>query len=112
MNAPRGIESISFNARLGQFVTFDDFAYYYAENILNLQNYTFMARTAFDLQNNAGFKGNASLSLIANYLPNKGCYEARWEWLGNKDKKNQGQRLCLYRWNVIGGSKTNELSVA
>ena len=112
-NAPRGLESISFNARLGQFVTFDDFAYYYAENILNLQNYTFMARTAFDLKDNQGFKGNASLSLAAYYLPNKGCYEARWEWLGNNSKKKRGQRLCLYRWNVTSaGGKKATLIVA
>ena len=112
-NAPRGLESISFNARLGQFVTFDDFAYYYAENILNLQNYTFMARTAFDLKDNQGFKGNASLSLAAYYLPNKGCYEARWEWLGNNSNKKRGQRLCLYRWNVTSaGGKKATLIVA
>jgi len=113
--APRGLESISFNARLGQFVRFDDFAYYYAGNILNISNYTFMARTAFDLNSNNGFGGNASLSLVANYLPNKGAYEARWEWIGGKTKSTDkgGQRLCLYRWNVTpSGAKSAELIVA
>jgi len=112
--APRGLESISFNARLGQFVRFDDFAYYYAGNILSLSNYTFMTRTAFDLKRNKGFKGNASLSVVANYLPNKGCYEARWEWIGKgKSTDKGGQRLCIYRWNVTpSGSKTAELIVA
>ena len=111
--APRGLESISFNARLGQFVRFDDFAYYYAGDILGLSNYTFVARTAFDLKRNKGFKGNASLSVIANYLPNKGCYEARWEWLGNNSNANRGQRLCLYRWNVTpSGTKSPELIIA
>ena len=113
--APRGLESITFNARLGQFVRFDDFAYYYAGNILNISNYTFMARTAFDLNSNNGFDGNASLSLVANYLPNKGCYEARWEWIGGKTKAADkgGQRLCLYRWNVTpSGAKSAELVIA
>ena len=110
--APRGLESISFNARLGQFVQFDDFAYYYAGNILTLSNYTFMARTAFDLNSNNGFDGNASLSMVANYLPNKGCYEARWEWLGNGSNAKRGQRMCIYRWNVKAGRKTSTLIVA
>jgi len=112
--APRGLESITFNARLGQFIKFEDFAYYYGDVIMNLSNYTFMARTAFDLQKNKGFSGNASLSLVANYLPNKGCYEARWEWIGTELAKNpggnKGQRLCLYRWTVNpSGTKTATL---
>ena len=41
-----------------------------------MQNYTFITRSAFDLASNKGFTGNASLSLVANYLPSKGCYEA------------------------------------
>jgi hypothetical protein len=110
--APRGLESLSFNARLGQFVQFDDFAYYYAGNILNISNYTFMTRTAFDLNSNNGFDGNASLSMVANYLPNKGCYEARWEWLGTGSTAKRGQRMCIYRWNVKAGKKTSTLIVA
>ena len=113
--APRGLESVSFNARLAQYIRFEDFAYYFGgnENIINLQNYTFMARTAFDLNNNNGFRGNASLSVVANYLPNKGCYEARWEWLGNNTNAKRGQRLCLYRWTVApSGTKEPELIVA
>ena len=111
--APRGLESVSFNARLGQFIRFDDFAYYYGSVISKMQNYTFITRSAFDLAKNKGFSGNASLSLVANYLPSKGCYEARWEWIGTnlKNKNNsKGQRLCLYRWNVNGdGTKTSTL---
>ena len=110
--APRGLESLSFNARLGQFVQFDDFAYYYAGNILNISNYTFMTRTAFDLASNGSFDGNASLSMVANYLPNKGCYEARWEWLGTGSTAKRGQRMCIYRWNVKAGKKTSTLIVA
>ena len=112
--APRGIESVSFNARLGQFIRFEDFAYYYGDVIMNLSNYTFMVRGTYDLAKNAGFDGNASLSLVANYLPNKGCYEACWEYIGKDLVKqpgnNKGQRLALYRWNVsAGGKKTRTL---
>ena len=113
--APRGLEAVTFNARLAQDIQFDDFAYYFGgdEGMLNLQNYTFMARTAFDRNSNKDFRGNASLSIVANYLPNKGCYEARWEWLGNySNSEKRGQRLCLYRWNVIKGVKEPELIIA
>ena len=112
--APRGLESVTFNARLTQDIQFDDFAYYFGgtEGMLNLQDYTFMARTAFDLKSNKDFTGNASLSVVANYLPNKGCYEARWEWLGNDNNAKRGQRLCLYRWNVVKGLKESELIIA
>jgi len=109
-SAPRGIETISFNARLGQFVRFSDFAVYYGDNSLNMSNYTFVTRVAFDLSKNAGFKGNASLSLVANHVWNKGCYEARWEYIGTKLAKNpsnnKGQRLCLYRWNKTSSEPT------
>ena len=105
--APRGIESIKFNARLGQFVRLEDFSYYWGDNISAMQNYTFITRSAFDCKSNR-FRGNASLSLIANYVPTKGCYEARFEWIGTalKDNvnNNRGQRLCLYRWNVNGST--------
>ena len=115
-DAPRGIDTIKFNARLGQFVLFDDFNYYYGESMMSLSNYTFVTRAAFDLQKNGGFDGNASLSVVANYLPNKGCYEGRWEWIGTSiDKQpsnNKGQRLALYRWNVSSGKKKSELLAA
>ena len=114
--APRGLESVSFNARLGQFVRFDDFAYYYGDVISKMQNYTFVTRAAFDLQKNGGFTGNGSLSLVANYLPSKGCYEARLEWIGtdiNPKNSSAGQRLCLYKWTVNGdGTKTERLLTA
>ena len=113
-SAPRGLESISFNARLTQDIEFDDVAYYFggSEGMLGLSNYTFVARTAFDLNANRNFKGNASLSVFANYLPNKGAYEARWEWLGNDSDPDRGQRLCLYRWKLVKGQKVPELIVA
>ena len=111
--APRGLESVSFNARLGQFIKFDDFAYYYATPILNISNYTFVARTAFDLDANNGFSGNASLSVVAHYLPSKGAYEARWEWLGTNANTKRGQRLCLYKWTVLpSGVKKADLIIA
>ncbi|MBO4448544.1 MAG: hypothetical protein J5807_03560 [Kiritimatiellae bacterium] len=113
--APRGIDSISFNARLGQSIAFDNFCYYDAgaRERQNMSNCTFSARVAFDGKNNEAFRGNASLSLVAHYVPGRGCYEARWEQIGahpkdsgnythnkNNAMGNRGQRLCIYRWNA------------
>ena len=110
--APRGLESISFNVRLGQFIEFDDFNYYDGEVKMSLMNYTFYTRAAFDTNSNKDFRGNGSLSVIANYLPNKGCYEARWEQIANESSSKGGQRLCLYRWNVSRNGKTEKLLTA
>lgn len=112
-DAPRGLKSISFNARLGQYTQFNDFCYYDGEVKTSMTDYTFASRCAFDLNSNKDFSGNASLSLVAYYRPGKGCYEARFEQVGgNWDKNNKllgphekGQRLSLYRWSVLPSGK-------
>lgn len=111
-NAPRGVESIEFNARLAQSIAFEDFNYYDGDVKTSMTNYTFISRVAYDLAGNK-FTGNASLSLVADYLPNKGCYEARWEWISNPDnQKKGGQRLCLYRWNFTSEGRNATLLTA
>ncbi len=110
--APRGVESVTMNARLGQFIEFDDFNYYFGGSFTSMSNYTFMTRVAFDLNSNKNFDGNASLSLVADFLPHKGCYEARWEWIKDMTSSKGGQRLCLYRWNVSAGKRTDTLLAA
>lgn len=106
--APRGLESISFKARLGQFINFSDFCYYDADNKTTMSNYTFTTRAAFDLNSCQNFTGNASLSLVGYYRPGKGCYEFRYEqaiadWDNNTQKSkgihNQGQVFSLWRWS-------------
>ncbi len=103
---PRGIESVSFNARLGQSIAFNDFVYYDAASKMSMSNYTFMSYVAFDTNENKNFRGNASLSLVAYHMPGYGCYELRLEqrsakWTGTTPSyNNKGQRLSLYRWKV------------
>ena len=110
--APRGVESIEFNARLAQSIAFEDFNYYDGDVKTSMTNYTFISRVAYDLAGNK-FTGNASLSLVADYLPNKGCYEARWEWISNpNNQKKGGQRLCLYRWNFTSEGRNATLLTA
>ncbi|MGN0854055.1 MAG: glycine-rich domain-containing protein [Kiritimatiellia bacterium] len=108
-NAPRGIESIRYTARIGQFIDFGDFSYYDGGNKLSLKDYTLTARVAYDTKNNTDFSGNASLSLVAYYLPGVGCYEFRIEQ--RKAKRNdttkavtgidrKSQLLSLYKWVI------------
>lgn len=102
---PRGVEKVTFNARLAQAIDFDDFSYFDDGN--RMTNYVFTAHTCFDLDNNMSFTGDASLSMVAYYRRGVGCYEARWEQVNGgvdtakavtgPDKK--GQRLTIYRWN-------------
>lgn len=135
--APRGIESVSFNARLGQFVDFNSFCYCDAGDKNLMTNYTFLSRVAFDLRKNLAFLGKASMSLAAFYHPGVGCYEARWEQIGGHWKKdgngnwaeftgpnlddNNGeggeskpiaQRLCLYRWRANSSGAMKETMLA
>ncbi len=116
---PRGVESVEFCARVAQDVDFDAFAVYDGEDVTGgnpskMRQYTFRTLAAFDLEENKGFTGNASLSLCAFYRPGRGCYEARFEQIrgiyspGNaKDAKpsvygpgvTNAVRLVLNRWN-------------
>ncbi len=102
---PKGIDTISFNARLAQAIEFRDFTY--ADDVGDkglLTNYTFVALGAFDLNRSENFGGNASLSLVAYYTA-EGCYELRVEQFGAEMSGDRvtapnpnDVRLSLYRW--------------
>ena len=102
--APRGLESIKLNVRLAQAVEFGDFAYR-AGDTLDLTNYTFFCRGAYDVFKRTSFAGNASLSLVACYRAGEGAYELRVEqdnatYVGDTvTGPGSVQRLTLYRWN-------------
>ena len=98
-DAPRGIESIKFNARLGQFIEFDDFSYYDGESKAKMTDYTFVSRAAFDINQRRDFSGDASLSLVAFYRPGLGCYEFRVEqYNGTATGAGSTKLLSLWRW--------------
>ena len=104
--SPRGLESVKFRARVAQQIGFGDFAYCYSG--LGQKDYSFITYAAFDRNSNRDFSGNASLSVVAFYRPNVGCYEARWEQIkASTDFTGpdpRGQRLSLYRWSVNAGN--------
>jgi len=122
--SPRGLESVTFKARVAQAVEFNDFCYYWTGvDFTSLKNYTFMTAASFDINGRKDFAGNASLSLVAFYTPGVGCYELRVEQY-DATKNAAGVyspgntfRISLYRWaydeeqeNVVAtllGSRTH-----
>ncbi len=105
-SAPRGVERISFNARLGQSIDFSDFSYCDIDGKAALTNYTFIARGAFDTNSHRDYRGNASLSLAAYYRPGVGCYEFRVEqYKGTDAGINRNSHIfSLYRWRKSGSA--------
>ncbi len=97
---PRGIDKVSFKARVGQRIDFDAFSY--ADlGLANATNEcTFVTRVTFDENENRNYAGAPVASLVINYQPGVGGYEARLEQL----KGNSGgidtfsHKLSLYRW--------------
>lgn len=105
-NAPRGIEHITFNARLGQSIDFTDFSYCDIDGKATLTNYTFVTRGAFDTNSHKDYRGNASLSLAAYYRPGVGCYEFRVEQFKGTDSgiDRSSHIFSLYRWRKSGSA--------
>ena len=109
--SPRGLKSVAFSARLGQFIEFGDFAYYMGDNFNTMSNYTFQTRVNFDFNSCKNFRGNASLSMVAYYRPGIGCYEYRIEPLLAKRTNNnvadgwdhRTMIFSLHRWRYTNG---------
>ena len=116
---PNGIGTISFTARLAQYIEFGDF-FYYLDGCSD-SNYAFSAKTAMTHtpqhnshpeRNDISF-GSPSISLAAYYRPLVGCYEVRISRvyaasIGSMWSANGGLlELAIYRWNMVKDSKGN-----
>lgn len=110
---PRGIDTIKFNARVVQDVDYQNAAFFEGEDCDKMTNYTFVVAGAFDSHSNLTFRGNASISLFANYDSRRGAYEVRVEQIKAYESEQwgqliswedspspKGQRISLYRWDV------------
>lgn len=78
--APNGLESISFKARLSQLMRYQDISYsnYGLVDNTTLTNCTIAAQVAVDPTVGLdGFDGDGSISLVLGYMPGQGCYEYR-----------------------------------
>ena len=101
--SPRGLEAVTFKARVAQSIEFGDFCYLMGDPT-SMANYTFMTAASFDVNSRKDFAGNASLSLVALYTPGVGCYELRVEQenasINAAGAVSPGTtfRISLYRW--------------
>ena len=111
-HTPHGLKSIRFTSRLAQFIGFNTFAYWddTDDKKTAMKDYTFFAKGAFDTEGLRAFAGAASLSIVAYYRPNVGCYEFR---LTQKTAVRSGstptgagltRTLQLFRWSVDAGT--------
>ena len=104
-NRPKGLDTVTASARLGQSITFNSFSY--APKALFEKDYTFFApatmsqRTPQDGSQDGEMTVGASVSVVGYYFPSKGCYEFRVERVYS-DKPIQ---LALYKWSADGESK-------
>lgn len=102
--APKGIETISLSARIGQSMTFDSFSYNYGTP--SESDYTFFVpvtmshNTKEDGSETGDMAVGAGVSLVGYYSPREGCYEARVERLySHLGKSSKGTiRITLYKW--------------
>lgn len=104
---PRGLESISYRARLGQQLTFNDIAYKDVGRATakTMKHYTFVTQAAMS---NVGwtsdhsatdFDGAGQISLVAAYQAGVGCYELRVTRIAK-----ESCRFELYKWRTVNGT--------
>ena len=98
-DTPYGIGSVSYRARLAQSISFDTMSY--DDNASRgLTNYTFFSYASLrDNISTDNYDGDASVSVIAYYTPQNGCYEFR-----ATQNDDSSLMLSIYRWNKTGAS--------
>jgi len=97
---PRGIESMSYSARVAQSHDIHSFNYYAdaTNSVYTRKNYTFIVPTAMSIFARDGdFNGNGSISAIAYYRETVGGYEVRVE----RSETNKVV-MALYKWHSDG----------
>lgn len=96
-DTPYGIGSVSFKARLAQPISLDTMSYDDSAS-RGLTNYTFFSFASLrDNGSTDNFDGDASVSVLAYYTPQKGCYEFRVT-----QNNDSSLMLSIYRWNKTG----------
>ena len=107
---PDGIDEVSFDARLGQTLGFDDFAY--SLNHMSESNYAVSAECTFSALYNATDMSPAAPTMSAAifYRPGGvGCYEFRVRVLKKNANGTCNLELSLLKWFRSGRGMTNVL---
>ena len=113
-----GIDDVTFTARLAQYNTFGDFAYYDSFILTrdefgaitggmaarSMTDYTFVTMAAMTEKGATSFDGDGTLSLVTYYRPEKGCYELKVARGSNKNDL----WIRLYKWYYKDRALTRE----
>ena len=106
--APRGVDTVTYGARMAQTIEFSDFAYYHRGagigDATELQNYTITAHVATELNGGEDHDGCATMSIVAYYAEENGCYEGRLT-----ETSQDNYELAIYRWTWEGDRYDSEL---
>ena len=112
-DVPQGIGTVSFTARLAQYLEFGDF-FYYVDGT-SKKNYAISAKAAMTNHRQShydGSMGSPSMSLVTYYRPGKGCYEFRITRIYatyNNFWDNYGRmELALYKWSKTTDPETGD----
>lgn len=89
---PRGIDTLSFTTKLASSIDWDSIGYCDLDGMTAKKNYTFVSNVKM-VTNDTVFTGASTASLVANYMPGKGCYEFRVV-----HSKPNGGTLQLWKW--------------
>ena len=106
-DGPSGLDTLTFKARLGQSIGFDDFSVWYGDGSSSTNQYTIVVPallSSSDTSSSVDFAPGASMSIVACYTPKNGCYEFRAEKVST-----DGVQLSLYKWARSGYKIKSEL---
>ena len=113
-DVPQGIGTVSFSARLAQYLEFNDF-YYYTIGTTKT-NYAITAKVAMTNRRKKYSDvstGSPSLSMVAYYRPSTGCYELRVTRVSanpaNIWEKNGKMEIAIYKWEKTVDPETDDI---
>ena len=102
---PSGLDTLSFKARLGQSISFDDFSVWYGDGSSSTNEYTIVVPALLSSAEKAkDYAPGASMSIVSYYQPKVGCYELRAE-----RNFSDGIQISLYKWSVKKYKISSEL---
>ena len=114
-DVPQGIGTVSFTARLAQYLEFGDF-YYYVDGT-GSRNYAISAKAAMTnhrRQFSDVSTGSPTLSLVTYYRPGKGCYEFRitrvYSTWNNLWDSYGVMEIGIYKWYKVKDPSTGNSS--
>lgn len=114
-SAPKGLDTVKATMRLAQFNDFNNFTYWnnatieydaadnpYIAFAEDMTDYTFVTMANISERSGNDYKGDGTLSLVACYTVEEGCYEVRF----SRGSKDTNIRMRLLKWYSDGTHMT------